>query len=785
MNKWEKLLGRCIWYIFLLCATGVLVYFIWGEIHYPRETDERDQNWRKYNLGWSRIYADGTKKDVDVPGKYATDEDGIIEIAAQLPDAVDDDDWICFKTSKQDVEISVGNEVRKRYSTKDTRPFGNFSVSQYIFVSLQSTDAGSGVVYKARGDDSERAGIINDIYYGDRFAIWLHLVISDGIGTIITLFMILVGVLSIIIITFVNLKYKKNINLQYLCWGIVLLALWLICQSNIRQLIFPNISVANSMTYFTILLAPIPFLIYVDSRQKHRYHKMHLFATVMALANFAACTCAQIFFNVDFMDMFRSLFMGIGTAFIIILVSFMIDASKGKIGGYKLVAIGFTVAIVASCIQMANFYFVEISNTGTPLAVGMLVMLLMAVIEAVEDLLELEYQKQQAVMESAAKARFLAGISHEIRTPINAVIGMDEMILRESEEEHTKEYAADILKAGKNLLALINDVLDVSKIESGRMEIVETDYELYGLIDSCFNMIALNAREKGLSVEVINDRNCPYKLRGDEVRVRQIIVNLLTNAVKYTKSGKIVLEIGYEKTDGHRIWLKIKVSDTGIGIKQENIKHLFDTFARIDIGKNHSIEGTGLGLSIVKQLVDLMGGSISVDSEYGKGSVFTALIPQQIVSERAVGEYRTESRSDKAYEVKQTYTAPSARILVVDDVPMNIKVITGLLKDTHIVIDEADSGEQCLRKVKMYRYDCIFLDHMMPEMDGIETLVRMKAMKDGINADTPVIVLTANALLGAKEEYMAAGFSDYLSKPVRRQDLDRMLLKYINKDKIN
>lgn len=398
-----------------------------------------------------------------------------------------------------------------------------------------------------------------------------------------------------------------------------------------------------------------------------------------------------------------------------------------------------------------------------------------------DDKLRLTLEKLQQA--NQAKSTFLANMSHEIRTPINAVLGMNEMIVRESSEEVITKYALNIESAGRNLLSLVNDILDFSKIESGKMEILPVEYDVASLLNDSYNIIIMRAKEKNLEVRIENDSSIPSELFGDEVRIRQIISNLMTNAVKYTKVGSVTLSLDWERLQGSMILLKIAVTDTGMGITPENKERLFFSFQRVDEERNRNIEGTGLGLAITKQLVDLMGGSISVESEYGKGSVFRLEIPQRIISEVPMGDFsKRYERTEKSDRFSKSFLAPRASVLVVDDVEMNLEVMKGLLKHTKLKIDTALSGEQCLEMIKEKKYHIIFMDHMMPGMDGVETLQAIRNMPEQPNIDTPVIALTANAILGAEQEYLAQGFQAYLSKPVRSDELEKITADYLPKD---
>ncbi len=390
-----------------------------------------------------------------------------------------------------------------------------------------------------------------------------------------------------------------------------------------------------------------------------------------------------------------------------------------------------------------------------------------------------EEAKADADAANAAKRKFLAHMSHEIRTPINAVLGMDTMILRESNEPHIKEYAMDIKNAGQTLLSLINDILDFSKIESGKLDILLVEYDLSSLIHDISNMIKAKAAAKKLELNIYVDEMLPSKLLGDDVRIRQVLVNLLNNAVKYTREGSITLKVTGQ-TEGDKVTFTYCVEDTGIGIKEEDREKLFREFERIEEKRNRNIEGTGLGLSITTQLLHLMGSRLQVESVYGKGSKFYFTLEQQVVCSTPVGNLEERlKKMTTEYNYEAAFTAPKAEVLVVDDNATNHKVFASLLKFTEINVDVAESGRMCLDMIEKKHYDLIFLDHMMPVMDGIETLHRMKQIEDGWCKDTPVIALTANAITGAREMYLAEGFDDFLSKPINPEKLEQMILRLL------
>ena len=389
----------------------------------------------------------------------------------------------------------------------------------------------------------------------------------------------------------------------------------------------------------------------------------------------------------------------------------------------------------------------------------------------------LELEKDAADASNKAKSDFLANMSHEIRTPMNAIIGMDEMILRESGDPKIIKYANNIQSAGKTLLSIVNDILDLSKIESGKMELIPSEYDFASVLNDIVNMTKNKANEKGLRYELNASQDIPSVMYGDEIRIRQIILNVVNNAIKYTAAGKVAIDISF---DPEKNELKIVVSDTGFGIKQEDLEKLFDSFQRLDETKNRNIEGTGLGLNITKRLAEMMGGSISVESEYGKGSVFSVTVIQKVVDAAPIGNYteRLEKADEKKEDYKPMLVAPNAKVLIVDDNEMNLEVISELMSDTKIRIKTALSGRECLDMVRRERFDIVFLDQMMPGLSGIQTLLTIR--RENLCGDTPIIVLTADAIVGAKDAYIREGFADYLSKPVIYSDLEALLVKYLD-----
>lgn len=392
-----------------------------------------------------------------------------------------------------------------------------------------------------------------------------------------------------------------------------------------------------------------------------------------------------------------------------------------------------------------------------------------------------EAQKKEVEQIARSKDTFFANMSHEIRTPINTIIGLNEMILREDISDEIAENAINIQNASKMLLTTINDILDLSKLESGKMDIVPTQYEISSMFSDLVNLIWIRAHQKNLEFKVDIDPEIPSMLYGDEIRIKQVVTNILTNAVKYTSSGSVTLSAKGERVAADQILLRISVQDTGMGIRKESLDDLFSSFKRVDESDNRNIEGTGLGLNISKQLIEMMGGKISVDSVYHQGSTFTVEVKQRIVNVRPIGviNFATQKQLNHRAAYRQSFIAPDARILVVDDNSMNLMVVVKLLRDTKVKVDMAESGREALQKTAENTYHVILMDHMMPEMDGAATLRAVRSQTKGFCQKTPVIALTANVMSDAEQVYRNMGFDGYLAKPISAPLLEAGLLKYL------
>lgn len=764
--------------VFLFFVLAICSYFVFGQIYLSHEREKSDGDYQTFSEGWVWIKEDGTREEIDIPGKCGAERNELIVVENILPDDVEDNVYLCVRSSKQEMKVYIDEELRQEYTTEDTRLFGKVSAVAWVFVELKSEDAGKTIRMEIQ-TNSSYTGVFHDIHYGEKWEIWSKFFEVHGAELMIGLFMLVLGIASIIISVTLKISYKKTIAMEFLGWGVFLAALWILANSVFRQVLFPSISVISDIAFFMVMLLAIPFMLYLNNVQRERYWKLYSVGIAVNLLDTVICTVLHVANIVDFSDTIKYMGMIAGASIALMAFTLIRDIFKGYIKEYKLVALGIAAICLAAVIQLIIYFSWTNQFSGSIIAVGLVFVLIISFVNTMKDVLQTEREKQQAVTSNEAKGKFLANMSHEIRTPINAVLGMDAMILRECEDENIREYALNIQNAGQTLLSLINDILDFSKIESGKMEIIPVEYDFSSMIHDVVNMIMIKAEDKGLKMNLSVDNTLPYKVYGDEVRIRQVLINLLTNAVKYTKEGSMGLNVSGER-EGEDVILYFVVEDTGIGIKPEDIQKLFARFERIEEERNRNIEGTGLGMSITMQLLKLMDSELQVESEYGVGSKFSFEIRQRIINSEPIGNL--EERIKKLptqFKYEVTFKAPNAQILVVDDNAINRKVFMNLLKQTKVQIDETESGMECLEMVKKKHYDIIFLDHMMPGMDGVETLHHMQKMSDFPCEKTPVIALTANAIQGAKEMYLGEGFDDFLSKPLQPDKLEKMIVKWL------
>ena len=765
---------------FALAVIGIFSFLVFAQFILPDEREKYASECRVFEADWQRVMENGERVPITYPGKLPAEPGELVSIVTKVPENIKEGETICFNPVWQNVMIYVGDSLRVSYDTKDSRPFGTNSPQRNLFVRLSTADAGKELKL-CFSSDSKYAGDMRTAYIGDTLSIWMFLLNESGIQTTIALFMAFMSLFCIMISLVLKWVYGKMLPLSYLAWTILFCALWVLSEIDIRQLLIPNISVFTNLTYWCLMVLPLPLILYMNEIQNYRYKRIYTIPLIYVSVMLGVGTLLQVLDVAQFVQQLSYVHIGIALTIISVISTITVDVFKKKTYDYFPVAIGAYGLLVTAVLEMA-LYYMDIGITlGTVLLIGLMFLLIMAIIKTGQDLLRSERNKQQAIAARASQAKFLANMSHEIRTPINAVIGMNEMILRENDVNAIQEYARNVQSASTMLLGLVNDILDFSKIESGQLELVEDSYSIAGLIQTEILLLKARANNKAIATKLDIDPYIPSGLYGDELRIKQIVTNVLSNAVKYTQEGSVSFKVFFEWMDEENIRLGFTVSDTGVGIRKEDLSKLFDSFKRLEQNKNRNIEGTGLGLNIAKQLVELMNGTIEVESEYGKGSTFRVFIPQKVMDKKPMGSLDTavkEHNEQKSVSLKR-FTAPEAKILAVDDNSMNLAVVKGLLKRTKVQLDLAGSGKECLALTAAQKYDMILMDHMMPDMDGVETLRLIRKDRENPNKDTVVIALTANAVAGCKEMYLEYGFDEYVSKPIEVERLETMMLRML------
>lgn len=575
-----------------------------------------------------------------------------------------------------------------------------------------------------------------------------------------------------------DLLFKREYELKERLFRLILMIAGIVSAIAILEGFFLTHSYGLLFTEILVLLTIIICAVFMI-----KYQKLEL-ATIIFWVSINCCLFPNLFY----------LSGGISSGVVIWFVLAMVYPFI-MFSGRKLVIFATLSAIVDFCVlEIAYLFPGMVQNTlnteGTFIDMYFSIIVvgvtLGGIVKVQVHMLEIERtitltQKEELEKANTYKDGFFANMSHEIRTPINTIVGLNEMILRETHSDVIQDYAHNIEIASKMLLNLVNDILEFSQLEMKQMQLVPLEYDSKEMFLDAINMVRIRMREKNLEFRINIDEKIPSVLYGDVKRIKQILLNILTNAIKYTNEGSITLTVDAEFKKEAMVDLKIVVADTGIGIHKENLQHIFDIFSRMDQRKNVSVEGSGLGLAITKQLVDLMGGTISIDSIYTKGSVFTITIEQRIVNSEPIGnvDFQGNQSTHSRHQYHQSFEAPEARVLIVDDSTINAQVAKKLLGATKVQVDVANSGEECLRMAQLKYYHVILMDYMMPEMNGIETLGRLRKQENGLCKESPVLALTGNILNNIGNWYVENGFSGYLEKPIEPMKLEREVLRLL------
>ena len=712
------------------------------------------------------------------------DENGTQTIRSTIPQNIRDNEYLFFDIRK-DVSIYINGELRKDFiEERDVNiPGGSFKRFM-ISVPLQTEDAGAEVVI-VRKNLQDIDQDVPEVFISTRFGALDHRMKKGGLSFILAIIILIFSFVAFVVSVVLRIFYKEKIDMLYGALGILVIASWLITDSYLFPFLFGVYHVNGLLNYLFCLMIPLPLTVFLSSIQCGRYRRSMFLVLVLAILNAVVWPVLHFTGILPFAyvrDIANAMLVVLTAAGIVVLI---VDAIRGNAVSYRYTFIGFLGFLLGCLVELAGILFdLSAIPESISMVVGLGFLLTFIVIQQVDDLRKINMEKQHAIDISEAKTKFLASMSHEIRTPINAILGMNEMILRENNDQAIEEYARNIKTSGKMLLMLVNDVLDFTKIEAGKLEIREMDFQASEMLYDVVSLIRERAEEKDLALVTEITAEVPDEMISDEFRIKQVLVNLMNNAVKYTEKGTVTLLVGGSYTDEGYL-LSLRVRDTGKGIRKEDQEHLFEAFSRADMKANANIEGTGLGLAIVKSIVDSMEGELGVDSEYGVGSEFWVKLPVKYKSRELLRDDFMERKAAKTASVSGgSFTALDAKILAVDDNQSNLTIVKLFLKRNGIVPDLCTTGTRAVELCREKKYDLILMDHMMPQPDGIETLHRIREDEASLNRETKTVVLTANAVAGSRQMYIREGFEDYLTKPLDSGLLEETVKRLLPAEKV-
>lgn len=728
-----------------------------------------------YDTGTEKVICDA---DTDL-APYMGEGNRSFTVSNTMPLDVKDGDELAFRISDKNVTVQIGGAETASYGYEDAHPLWRTSGRYYVFVPLKHEMAGEDISVTFESVYDHERGRVPDFYIGSRWAIYKMLESMYSIRYVLARAFVGIGFFLILLyIVFWAVNKERDNKLLTLGLFMIFSCTWLLTEGKMMQFRVGNPYLIYALTFIPLALIPSAFLAYVNLVQKRRFDKLFFGMEMLTCVFCAIYLILQLFRICDFQETLFLVHIGLIIIVTMVAVTTFIGFFKYRDRDLKAMAFGLMLLVPFSLAEILKQYWQkDYKSTGTLFAFAIASFLSIQVYDSIKGLMKLQREKEEAVKESWDKSIFLANVSHEIRTPMNAIMSMSELLSQSETLNDTEwDYVNTIYSASRNLLEIINDILDYSKFSAGRYDLVNASYEPVKMIAEIEKMLSVKAREKGLTMTVSTDSRIPKRMIGDEGRVRQIVLNLLNNAVKYTDKGFVDLKVGFRPLDDEHAELIFIVADSGIGIREEDLKKLFDEFAQVDVRKNRTKEGTGLGLAIARQLAEQMGGRITVSSEYGKGSTFAAFVTQEIDLSPVV---RMEEKKKEAKDIGK-FTAPAFRVLAVDDNRVNLKVITELLKQYGITPDIASGGRQSIEMVRNNPgYDLIFMDYMMPEIDGREATMEIRKMPGCSAQELPIVALTADVLSGTKESLLSCGMNDYLAKPVKLNELKQIMYKYV------
>lgn len=779
----------------------VITYEMWYDAPRTPYFPNADEESIWFGDGWKYEGQEGEPIAVDQHYLKLQKTEPSVKITKYLDNSVLDDKFLCFRVRASVVNIYVNDELWEKKSFSDKNVAYGSSVYKFYQIPVKGLYPGDKITIEFVHNDNGNY-VVQFLSLGNRYSITSYVNTKCGMVVAIVGFSLLLISLTILIyysaVMLGRIEGYKSLwfIIAFLMTGLV----YLLTDCGILDLWLHKSVVLYWTNAISFILMPIPLLVYI---KRTFYPESKRYDILIAINHILLIGSITEYILHAFDLMKASLYVYL--IMLIAVISALLCMFTREKKPQKEVVLGSVVIGIATLEGLIAYLKGDSTGMsklfGTALFVFSLCMLVYTVgtgskkrKEKDEEMMRiLANEKEAAELANKSKTRFLSHMSHEIRTPLNAVLGMNELIMRETKEENIRKYSYNIQNAGKTLLGLINDVLDFTKIDTGKMETVEVEYSLSSMMHDVMSMMRDRIQDKGLELRIDVDSKVPDGLLGDEIRIKQVLINLLTNAIKYTKNGWIQIKIWHEErpdidindlTVKKVIQLFLEVSDSGIGIKEEELPRLFHDFERLDKLKNRSIEGSGLGLNITAGLVNIMGGDIQVESEYGKGSRFWINITQKVIGDIPIGDFNSRIRQTEPNLDGSDMTIVSfsgKKVLTVDDNEMNLEVISSILEMMDLEVHRANSGVEALEMIETEKYDIIITDDMMPGMSGTELMQTVKDRPMCVNVTTPMVVLTANAVMGVVDEYIGKGFQGYLSKPIDVEQLQKILKEYLDK----
>lgn len=790
-KKWHILL----YFLFIiLIFAGVFLHKSGDESFRIREGVPFEQQW-KYD------FLEGTTGQCELPCDLPKTKSDTLILTNTLPDLQADTSFF-FRIRHTAVRIWIGDRliVDTISGNEDDLDWSNLLGIYYQEIPVTVADSGKEVRIESSCSTNHYLSSPGSVYLGDRGSLFLDIIKNKFRSVLCALLLLLLGVALFVLWMIARYIFQSSMEeMLYLSLFTLAVSLWLFTETECLQFVMKDTGAGSLFAYEILMLLPIPLALFFScSIERESLRRASYIAVIIPLGVFVLNNTLHFLRMVHLADslLLTQFVLAVETIFVACVQISEIQYKRKRKSQYgtalwKIPLVGIIILGPSALIEIVKYAFAptKYPNDGVMISCGV-IFYIMAL--AIDSMMRVAYSSERFKKETENKSQFLADMSHEIRTPLNAILGFDEAILRISKEEKVRKYAMNIQEAGDNLKGIINSILDITKIESGKLEIYEVEYSMLQLLDHLTSMFESLTRKKGLTLYTDIDERLPEVLIGDENHILQVLTNIMNNAVKYTPSGFVTFTVKVVEMPENLPLCKIyfSVKDTGIGIKEEDRKRLFEKFERLDREKNYSTEGTGLGMSIVVQLLQAMNSEIKLDSVYGEGSNFYFELTQSVVNRSEIGSF-IERRKQIALENSHgvDFIAPDARILIVDDVQMNLDAACALLEDTQMQIDTALSGMEAIEKIKKEDYDLVLMDHMMPGIDGIVATEKIRDLAsetgDPKYAELPILALTANAMVGMKETFLQAGMQGFISKPIDINALNAEVKRWLPKNLIS